>query len=213
MGRILIALVTCLLAFGPVGVEGRGRRDPANRSSGGAGLALATFSLARGVIGGSVDGHIDQSFVGTGDAICFLPGTFDANVDGVEAGELQPSSHCGHDATVRITAFSGAAAGDEVARPMTIRWTDLAGRVYTLQFDGQTLGDANQARVICLDGDGAGCQSAMVDSASRTLYGADGRTFETGARARLTVTTERGTLEDRDLGIYEVPFSLMITGI
>ena len=217
MGRILAALVTCLLALGPVGVEGRGSRpNPGPRPGGapgvGEGLTMATFSLARGVIGGSVAGLIDRSYVGTGHAICFLPGTFDATVDGVEGGEWQPSSHCGHDASVRIAAFSEAEAGDEVARPMTIRWTDLAGRGFTLQFDGRTPGDTNQVRVICLDGDGSGCRSAIVDSASRTLFGADGQPFETGARARLTVTVERGAAGGRDLGIYEVPFSLTIAG-
>ena len=212
MGRLLLAAAAFWLGLGPGLIEARDARPvTGDRHAASGGLATGTFSLARGVIGGLVTGRVDRSFVATGNAICFLPGTFDVTVDGAETGDFQPSSHCGRDATVRIHAFGDIATGDEVAREMSIRWTDLAGREFVLQFDGRA-GDTSHARVICLDGDVAGCRAATVDSVPRSLAATEGRLSRTGARARLTLVADRDLVVGRALGVYDVPFALAITG-
>ncbi len=209
MGRILVALVTSSLALGPVGLEGRGAH-PGGRPATAPGLAIATFSLARGVIAGAAVGHVDRSFLGTGSAVCFLPGTFDLSMDGTAAGGLQPSSNCGYDATVRIEAFAEVRAGEEAARPMTINWTDLAGRTYILRFSAAEHGEADDVRVVCLGATEAGCYSAVVDSSDAALVSEDGGAHDTGPRAQLSVVLGPGPSELRDLGVYDVPFTLTI---
>jgi len=88
MGRMLIALFASVLAWGPAGLEAsRGRAY----TDGGHGVffesASGRFSLARGVVAGSVVGMVDLAFAGTSSAICFLPGTFDVTIDGVPSGD------------------------------------------------------------------------------------------------------------------------------
>jgi len=214
VGRVLAALVTMVLALAPVGLEGRravdgGRGRPGTEVS----SATGRFTLVRGVIGGSVTGLVDRAFVGTGAAICFLPGTFDVSVDGIAPGDLQPSSHCGYDALVRVEGLADIKAGDEAARPMLVSWTDLAGRSYTLRFEALEAAGADDVRVICLGAAVDGCHSAVVDSSPFTLLSQDGVAHGTGSRAHLSVSVGPDEADSRDLGVYDVPFTLTIDGL
>jgi hypothetical protein len=208
MGLMLIALFASVLAWGPAGLEAsRGRAY----TDGGHGVffesASGRFSLARGVVAGSVVGMVDLAFAGTSSAICFLPGTFDVTIDGVPSGDLQPSSNCGYDASVRIDGLGDVRGAEEGARPMVVTWTDLAGRIYTLRFDGFLRPGSRHVRVICLGASEAGCHTAVVDSPYRMLMAEDGSMRDTGSLAHLSVSAGADT---HDLGIYDVPFTLTI---
>jgi len=202
MGRILTTLVVAALAVGTVPVSGRGVEAAAGR-----------FDLAQGVIGGTVTGDVEQAFVGAAGAICFLPGTFDASADGLSPGDFQPVSHCGYDATVRIDGLAGMRAGDEAARSMAINWTDLGGRSYTLRFEADATSNSQDVRIICLGATASGCHSAFVDSAHDTLLSETGVPHDTGPRARLTVTIGADSADVRDLGLFDVPFTLTIESV
>ncbi len=211
MGRRLAALATFCLILGPAWLEGRGGDAPFGHGPDGPPAAAAgTFSLARGVIGGAINGAVDGAFLGSGNALCFLPGTFEMAVDGTPPGEFRPSSHCGYDATVRIDAFADVAAGDQAARSMAITWTDLAGRTYTLRFDAGEYRDGHDVRVLCLGATEAECHSAVVDTLHAALASDDGLTHDTGSRARLILSAGPDVSEPVDLGVYDVPFTLTI---
>jgi hypothetical protein len=213
MGRILGAIVACWLAIGVAGLEGRRAHPDSNGTPGRVDRpAVATFSLADGVIAGSAAGGVDGSFAGTGRAVCFLPGTFDVSVDGASHADLQPSSHCGYDVSLRIDGFAEVRPGEEAARPMTIRWTDLAGRAYNLRFEAAEHEGTHDVRVVCLGADDAGCRSAVVDSWDMTLISPDGVSHDTGPRARLSVASGSEPADVQDLGVYDVPFTLTIDG-
>ncbi|HSG00663.1 MAG TPA: hypothetical protein VLA20_06010 [Vicinamibacterales bacterium] len=211
MGRLLIALLASVILWGPAGLEAsRGRADTAGGHGALFEAASGRFSLARGVIAGSLAGMIDLAFAGTSSAICFLPGTFDVTVDGFSPGDLQPSSNCGYDASVRIDGFRDVRAAEDGARPMVVTWTDLAGRLYTLRFDGLARPGSRHVRVICLGASEAGCHTAVVDSTYRMLMADDGSMRDTGALAHLSVWTGADPADTHDLGIYDVPFTLTI---
>jgi len=202
MDRFLAALVLVILASGPASVQGHGVESAAGR-----------FDLAQGVIGGTVAGEVGQAFVAAGSVICFLPGTFDTSVEGLSPGDLQPTSNCGYDATVRIDGLAGMKAGDAGARSMVVNWTDLAGRSYTLRFEADAADSAQDVRVICLGATSAGCHSAFVDSSPDTLVSWTGVSHDTGPRARLAVTIGPGPADASDLGVYDVPFTLTIESL